>query len=363
MIVTIRSTGKRSTGLHGLVLLPLLAIVIGFVFPLAASPQAASAQPPSQVPLPRVGDSRTARDSLADDVDERPDAVECLTGLRWEPAEFLVEVRAAEAGRGDRLIVFPSPHPQGNAVHDGVAMEWYAAKDDQGHSLRAPAVVVVHESGRSMPIGRLIARGLAGMGLHAFMIQLPGYGNRRSELTDRPELILTSLRQGIADVRRAYDAVAVWPSVDPARIGVQGTSLGGFVTSTVVGLDSAFDRAFILLAGGNLDQVVLNGKKDAAKIRQNLNSLGISDDQIRDLARPIEPLRLAHRISPDKTWLYNGMFDDVVPRESSYALAKAARLPAEHHIEWPANHYSGIIFLPIVLQQIADELQRTETAQ
>jgi dienelactone hydrolase len=235
-------------------------------------------------------------------------------------------------------------------------MQWYAAKDADGKPIHAPAVVVVHESGRSMPVGRIIAKGLRAHGLHAILVHLPGYGNRKSELADRPEMILTSLRQGIADVRRARDAVAQLPLVDASRIGVQGTSLGGFVTSTVIGMDQGFDRGFILLAGGRLDQVVLQGKKDAAKIREKLSNLGITDEQIVDLARPIEPLRLAHRIRPETTWLYNGMFDDVVPRQSSYALATAAKLAAEHHIELPANHYSGIIFLPVVLQKIHDEM-------
>lgn len=306
--------------------------------------------------LPDVGTKFHASDTLVCDVDASEDAQQCLDGLRWQPTEFMVEVGAAENGSYDRLLFFPSPRPAGHTVHDRVSMEWYAAKDSDGKPLLAPAVIVVHESGRSMPVGRIIAKGLRDRGLHAIMIHLPGYGNRRSELADKPELLLTSLRQGISDVRRARDAVAQLPLVDAGRIGVQGTSLGGFVTSTVVGLDGGFDRSFILLAGGRLDEVVLKGKKDAAKIREKLSSLGITDEQIVALARPIEPLRLAHRIRRETTWLYNGMFDDVVPRQASYALANAAKLPPEHHIELPANHYSGIIFLPVVLQKIHDEM-------
>jgi len=313
--------------------------------------------------LPPAGARFETKDSLVCDIDPSADAQACLTGLRWPLAEFSVDVEASDASSidktaYDRIIYFPSPHPVGNAIHDRVSMEWYAAKDEAGEPIRAPAVVVVHESGRSMPVGRIIARGLRARGLHAMLIHLPGYGKRRTELSDRPEMILSSLRQGIADVRRARDAVAALPLIDAQRIGVQGTSLGGFVTSTVVGLDDGFDRGFILLAGGGLDQVVLTGKKDAAKIREKLAAIGITDEQISDLSRPIEPLRLAHRIRPTQTWLYNGMFDDVVPPSSSHALATAARLPASHHIEMPANHYTGIIFLPVVLKQIHDAMMQ-----
>ncbi|HBJ36335.1 MAG TPA: hypothetical protein DDZ51_16605 [Planctomycetaceae bacterium] len=321
-----------------------------------AAKKTTPAQTPQVFGLPEVGTLFNAKDSLVCDVDASDDAQQCLTGLRWNPTDFSVEIGAAEKDTYDRLVFFPSPLPAGNPIHDRVSMEWYAAKDADGKPVRAPAVIVVHESGRSMPVGRIIAKGLRDHGLHAIMVHLPGYGNRKTDLADRPEMLLTSLRQGIADVRRARDAVAQLPFVDPSRIGVQGTSLGGFVTSTVIGLDHGFNRGFILLAGGQLDQVVLRGKKDAAKIREKLSSLGITDEQIVDLARPIEPLRLAHRIRPETTWLYNGMFDDVVPRQASYALASAAKLAPEHHIELPANHYSGIIFLPVVLQKIHDEM-------
>jgi cephalosporin-C deacetylase-like acetyl esterase len=150
--------------------------------------------------------------------------------------------------------------------------------------------------------------------------------------------------------------VAALPAVDSSVLGVQGTSLGGFVTATVAGLDDGYDRVFILLAGGNLHDVVLNGSKDAAKTKEKLLAAGITEEQIKEHARHIEPLRLAHRISADRTWLYSGKYDDVVPPRCSLALAKAAKLPEGHHIELAANHYSGIIFLPNVLQDIRQQM-------
>ena len=164
--------------------------------------------------------------------------------------------------------------------------------------------------------------------------------------------MLTSMKQAVAGVRRARDVVVCMPLVDESIVGVQGTSLGGFVTSTVAGMDDGFDRVYILLAGGNLHDVVLSGAKDAAKVRERLESLGINGDKVRELARPVEPLRLAHRINPATTWLYSGKYDDVVPPKCSFALAEAAKLPEGHHIEMPADHYSGIVFLPSVMVEI-----------
>lgn len=293
-----------------------------------------------------------ATDTLACDNEANEDAKECLANLAWPKAKFTVHLEAADPGCGDYLVRFPSARPIGNDKNDLVSMEWFAAHDSDNAICQAPAIVVVHESGSRMTVGRLIARGLGAQGLHAFLIHLPGYGDRRVEELSKAERLLPSLQQAIADVRRARDAVVALPVVDSSVVGVQGTSLGGFVTATVAGLDEGYDRVFILLAGGDLKEVVLHGSKDAAKTREKLTAAGVTEKQIVELARQVEPLRLAHRINPEKTWLYSGKHDNVVPPKCSLALAKAAQLPEGHHIELDADHYSGIIFLPQVLQEI-----------
>ncbi len=304
------------------------------------------------IAIPSAGATFETTDTLQCDVDPGADAQECLTGLRWPPADFEIRCEAAEKDRGDLLIRFASPVNTGNEVNDNVSMEWYVARDKMRQPVSARAVVIVHESGRGMTVGRIFAKGLNAQGLHSFLIHLPGYGNRRSETSGKVEFILSGMKQAIADVRRARDVVASLPLVQHDVVGVQGTSLGGFVTSTVAGLDRGYDRVFVLLAGGNLADVVQSGNKDAAKIRAQLEAIGIIGEQIRELSRPIEPLRLAHRIDSAHLWLYSGKYDDVVPPASSFALAAAAKLPDGHHVELLADHYSGVVFLPMVIQEI-----------
>lgn len=332
----------------------LSVFYLAFISSNVRSEEKNDAASTSVVALPSVGTEFEAKDTLAISGDSNPDAVECLSGLRWEPATFKVRCDAAETDRGDLLIRFPSPKPVGDAQNDQASMELYVARDKDKQPLRSKCVVVVHESGRGMTVGRIFARGLAAQGLHTCMVHMPGYGPRRSDFTNRPEFMLTGMKQAIADVRRARDAVACLPFVDSTVVGLQGTSLGGFVCSTVAGVDQGYDRTFILLAGGNLHTVVENGTKDAAKFRERLASVGVTGDKIRELARPVEPMRLAHRINAQQTWLYSGKYDDVVPPESSKALVEAAKLPDGHHIELPADHYSGVVFLPAVMTQIRD---------
>ncbi|MFN9434413.1 MAG: alpha/beta hydrolase family protein, partial [Planctomycetota bacterium] len=294
------------------------------------------------------------------DQEESADARQCLSELAWSSDTFEVVLEpATDAVRSqgcDAIVRFPSPVDTGDQVNDLAAMEWYQAEID-GNVVKdrpCPAVVVVHESGRGMTVGRMIARGLSKEGVHALMLQLPSYGLRRGNGgSGQPgEAMISAMKQGVCDARRAFDAVRVLPGVDPNRVGIQGTSLGGFVVATVCGIDSAYHRSIILLAGGDLYSVLQNGDRDASKTRDELRKLGLSLESIRPIIYSVEPLRLAHRVASSKTWLYSGTHDTVVPPACSKAFVDAARLPANQHIEMPADHYSGVVFLPGVIRQI-----------
>lgn len=327
-----------------------------FVLTVCGSQVVASAAGPTDPAAAHVGQQYTAHDTLDCSAEPTADARECLEGLRWKPTDFTVELEESPHGEGDFLVRFPSPTPIGDAVNDRVAMEWHVARDADGKPITAPTMVVVHESGRNMAVGRMIARGLQTTGVHTFMIQLPGYGARDSRKAIKADNILSAMRQAIADVRRARDAVAVLPGVDTQHLGVQGTSLGGFVVATVAGLDHGYDKVFILLAGGNLHEVIAKGSRDSASLREKLAEAGIQGEKVADLTRPIEPLRLAHRIRPETTWIFSGANDDVVPPASSQALAEAAKLPTEHHVVLPVDHYNGILILPKILLEMKQAL-------
>lgn len=305
-----------------------------------------------------VGDTFAAADTLDCSGEPSADAQECLAGLQWAPEAFTVRLEPAQGEHGDVLVRFPSPRPSGNAQNDLVSLEWYVARNDQGHAIKAPAMVVVHESGSAMPAGRMIAAGIRSAGIHALMIHLPYYGERRPPgLELDGERFISATRQGIADVRRAYDAVAVLPLIDTERIGLQGTSLGGFVSATVGSLDHAYDAVFLMLAGGDLFDVIQNGAKDAAEYRERLAAAGFTGQRLQDELRKVEPNRIAHRLNPETTWLYSGLFDTVVPIKNARSLAAAIGLEKSHHLEMVANHYTGVVYIPFVLEQMCRELR------
>jgi pimeloyl-ACP methyl ester carboxylesterase len=206
---------------------------------------------------PKATQTFIARDTIAPQPDDSADARACIDHLIWKPGEFKVTIEPASDSEIDGYIRFPSPKPNGVAQNDLVALEWYAARDEQGRMIDAPAVVVVHESGSGMDVGRLFAKAFHAKNLHAFMIQLPFYGLRRPT-GFRPDgrHVEATMVQGIADVRRARDAVAVIPHIIRTNIALQGTSLGGFVAATTAGLDHGYQSVHIMVAGGDLHSLV-----------------------------------------------------------------------------------------------------------
>ncbi len=289
------------------------------------------------------------------------DVGESLRGLRWEPREFPIEVFDVTDENHQAVVRFASPISTGDDVVDRVALLWHRPAVERLGEL-CPAIVVVHESGSAMPVGKLFARAFAAKGVHSFLIQLPHYGLRRREgIRPDGERFLTTMRQAVADVRRARDVVARLPGVDPQRIALQGTSLGGFVSATVAGLDHGYDATFIMLAGGDLASLLQHGENEAAQLRERLNQAGYSGDRLAELLATIEPLRLAGRISGEKMWLYSADQDRVVPLANALALKQAANLPDAHHVRFWGDHTSTIVFFPVIVQHVIDHLPGAKT--
>jgi hypothetical protein len=299
-----------------------------------------------------------ARDTLRIKRDSSADANDCLQGFRWQRTRFPVQVTRSTDSRYRWLVNFPSPLPSGDETTDLVSVEWHAVRDDKGAVVHAPAVVVVHESGSSMDVGRLFARSMQAAGFHGFLVQLPYYGNRRSD--GRPnsgDKLVRTLQQGSADVRRARDAVAAIPEVDKRYIAVQGTSLGGFVVACSAALDNGFDDCFIMLAGGQLYEMISSGQKDTASAREQLAEAGYEGEKLRQLLAPVEPTRIAHRLDAARTWLYTATQDTVVPLSSANALASSAGLSREHQMLIEANHYTAILHLPRILDHMINRIR------
>ena len=289
------------------------------------------------------------RDSLAvpDQATESDDAIACLSGFQWKPTTFAATVAPAAAAGFDYGISFPSPRsgPGGD-----VYVEWRIARqNDVICEDNRPAVIVVHESGRGMHAGRVIAQSLSHTGVHTFMLHLPGYGQRSVQQPHQGREFVEGIQQGAMDSRRAADVVKTLDGVDSNHVSILGVSLGGFVASLAGSLDSVFDQHFLLMSGADLPTMFQQGAREVAGLRKKLEEYRTGSELTVWLHR-IEPARVAHRLPAERTTLYVAMFDVVVPPRCSEKLAAAIGLPPERIVRMPCGHHTAVAFLlPMVL--------------
>ncbi|MCH8917812.1 MAG: hypothetical protein IIC52_07130, partial [Proteobacteria bacterium] len=142
-----------------------------------------------------------------------------------------------------------------------------------------------------------------------------------------PKVGLEGIRQAVADARRARDVINVLPNIRRNQIGIQGTSLGGFICTATASLDHAYKPIFPTLAGGDLQSLFKNGKKEVASIRKHLKKEGITPDQFRALLEQMEPNTLAHRMDAGHTWMFNAEHDVVIPPANARAARRSAPGP------------------------------------
>ncbi|MEM6459922.1 MAG: hypothetical protein AAF710_11090 [Planctomycetota bacterium] len=305
-------------------------------------------------------------DSWARIETQQPDEAETLARFHWPAGAFPVTLREAPGREWDREVAFASPRPMGDAAVDRVTLRWYRpeAKPESAPP-QLPGVLVVHSLHPDLPVATLLARGLRARGVHAFVIELPGYAGRKPAASRMNGVTaLVRAPQAVADIRRARDAIAALAAspdarLDAERIAVQGTSLGSFFAAAAAALDGGFDHTFLLLSGGDGVEVLERGEKDAHALRGALRHYGYRGAALRDLIDPIEPLRLAHRLDPDTTWMFNARDDVVIPPANARKLADAVGLDPSHHLWLAGNHYTSFLLLPGVLHTMCDTLDDT----
>lgn len=304
-----------------------------------------------------VGGERTfaVRDTLRVEAlaDEDDHAAAALRAIAYEPREFHVTLRPTPEETYDALVTFPSPKPSGSDARDTVRLRWYAAGSDTGGVATAPAILIVHGLDPTLEAAQATARGLRARGVHAIIIELPGFGGRAADAFVFPGVpALEHAAQGLADIRRARDVVASLPRVTGPHVAIEGTSLGGFAAAGAASLDGAFDPVLLMNTGGDALGTIDRGGKDAAVLREALASAGYRGERLRGLVEPLEPTRLAHRLNPGRTWLWYAVDDRVVPPAAAGALAHAADLPADHVVRLEGNHYTSMLLLPAVLDEM-----------
>jgi uncharacterized protein len=181
----------------------------------------------------------------------------------------------------------------------------------------------------------------AARGVTMFAIDARYHGERQGIGPIRAVARLDSLynlfRLTVIDMRRALDYLDSRGFCDPARIGYEGRSMGGFMGSMLIGADARIKAGAFLVSGADWrvyltrSWVVLGGNLRGARLKAAVRRLD-----------PIDPRHWIGRAAGRPVFMAAGRRDDATPFASAQALHRAARRPKEvlvynggHDIEEP----------------------------
>ena len=276
-----------------------------------------------------------------------------------DPAPFPFRLEPLRSLGATRIhhLTFPSPGPSEHPENLTVHAEYYRPA---GEGPFPCAIVLDILDGRAY-VARLLATTLSGRGVAALYVKLPYYGERRPAAgvnlldVEVPQLA-DALKQAVKDVRRGAAWLRSRGEIDPDKVGIVGVSLGSFVAQMAAGADGRFDRCCFVLGGGSITDALFSGGKDTRKAAALLRERGWTEERMRELLLPLEPVAHAKGIAKAGVLMINCREDDVVPPASTRRYWEALGQP---EIVWyDGNHYGIKDHVFEVLQRIGAHFER-----
>ncbi|MEB2283869.1 MAG: hypothetical protein B6D46_11400 [Polyangiaceae bacterium UTPRO1] len=199
------------------------------------------------------------------------------------------------------------------------------------------------------------------LGLNLALPVLPLHGPRASGwrsgegLFSGEILDLVHLKaQGVWDLRRL---LAWLRARDGMPVGVYGLSLGGGIAALAAGLEP--ELACVIAGMPMVDVMGLVDRHVPTFIRELVERLGISFDQIGRLLRLVSPLSLTPRVTSDRLFIFGGVADRIVPTGQVRALWEHWDRP---RIEWHGGTHTSFGIESKVGLLVAEALARTRMA-
>jgi dienelactone hydrolase len=244
---------------------------------------------------------------------------------RFEVTFEEAEDRGAALVQPLRVTGYRGPDPG----RPGVAFDayWSRPVEAEGPSF---AVVVLGGIRTGREVMRLITARPETARLGVFITLDYPYDGPRSfrglEMLPWIPRVREALFDGVEAVRLAVDFLLSRTEVDPSRIVLLGGSLGAFYVVDAGALDHRPAAVVAVMGGGDLTTLFEVNLRSGGYVGTRLLSVPVAG-LLGLLVRPLEPLRLAHLISPVPYVQISATGDERIPEASARALFEAAREP------------------------------------
>lgn len=157
------------------------------------------------------------------------------------------------------------------------------------------------------------------------------------------------IAQTIVDYRRAIDYLETRDNIDANQIHVLGISMGSIMGSILTSVEPRIRAASLIVGGGNWTELVSNSNLPPSEpMREALRGHYELIPKFFDI---VDPVNMAHLISPRYLQMHNGTLDDIVP--TGQELFDAALEPKE--IFWyDADHVTILLYITDIMTRSLD---------
>ena len=237
-----------------------------------------------------------------------------------------------------RAMLFDSPMDSRFEVNNLVPFRWFTDDAQPSDTL---ILFVPGWARESQGTEEGMCHQLFQMGIDVGLMTKPYHQARTPDGTKSGEYFISgnalwtvrNFQQLVAEIR----LVIQWMRSRYKRIGLFGMSSGGFQSCLASNCEEV-DFLFCFMTGCNLWDVTWDGMI-TTYVRSDLESKGISRDDLRKYWSICDEGVLAHHCKAKTRAHYVTLHDEIVPSPHQFALWKA--LGENRKVEYHAAHYSG----------------------
>ncbi len=257
-------------------------------------------------------------------------------------------------------VLVPTAAPSGEPANDLIPGREFVPS---GAARGAIVILPIWKGRASSGLEEIAARYLALRGFRGFIVPMAYQWERAPEAFRRGELTLSAdldrtraaIVQTVKDARKIAALLEREDGIGD-RVGILGTSLGGFVGALAFAVAPEFRAGVFALAGAGVSDVLLHESSETRAIIRELRARGVSEEEVRRRCVDFDPETYSTPERGDRVLLYGALFDRVVPPESTCRLARSFGEPT---LRWvPAGHYTAALFLPDFLRCAEEHFAR-----